>query len=180
MFKLNSNLFSFLNIFSGEFFGSSAPVRFRPFLTLKDRPRAADPLILRANNLNIGSALKQVIRTRAPLQLDNEQLANQVLADGAAGQQQANQLAGVALDNAVDVDDPDFITIANGFGSGGECRHNLHCKGNERCVRRNGRYICTKRHCNVDSDCRDSRLCRDQKCRRCRRCRDDIQAPNPK
>ena len=86
-------------------------------------------------------------------------------------------------DNLVDVDNPadgDYITLVNPWGSGGDCRHNNHCAGQERCVRRNGRYRCTKRYCNVDSDCRDARLCREQRCRRCRRCKDDLQATVPK
>ena len=124
------------------------------------------------------------------------QFANQVLAGaplanqqipgfpGQAGPQLANQgLDGSVIDNIVDVDNPvedEFLTLANPWGSGGECRHNNHCRGSQRCVRRNGKHICTTRYCNVDSDCEDSRLCRDQRCRRCRRCRDELQATVPK
>jgi len=112
------------------------------------------------------------------------QLANQLAADGATGLS-ANQVGVVDgirdvadaadIDGAVDVEDG-----FRQFGSTGECRHNFHCQGAERCVKKNGMFICTKRFCNVDKDCRDGQTCRDQKCRRCSRCKDDLSAPNPK
>ena len=115
------------------------------------------------------------------------QFANQVLINNTtavlANQVDGNDAANNVIDNEIDVTDltgDEFITLSNPFGSGGECRHNYHCRGQEKCVRRNGRYICTRHFCNVDSDCPDARLCRDQRCRRCRRCRDTLQAPVPK
>ena len=161
-------------------------MRIRPVFTLDDRPRSANLVRVRANNVRGVTSLR-IVSTSPPPPVANPaggpQLANQVLANDGTTAQQLAGVDGVAIDNVVDVDGPvdaDFITLANPFGSGGECRHNLHCHGSERCVRRNGKYKCTTRYCNIDSDCRDGQLCRDQRCRRCTRCRDLIQAPNPK
>merc|ERR1712004_475254 len=51
------------------------------------------------------------------------------------------------------------------FRPGDECRQDFHCKGNENCVRRNGKRICSRTLCNSDRDCNDFEVCRDQKCR---------------
>jgi len=76
-------------------------------------------------------------------------------------------------------EEEEFVMLFNPHGSGGECRYNYHCRGRERCVRRNWRYICTAHLCNEDKDCPDGRVCRDHKCRYCSRCKDDIEASLP-
>ena len=38
-------------------------------------------------------------------------------------------------------EEEEFVVLFNPHGSGGECRYNYHCRGRERCVRRNGRYM---------------------------------------
>ena len=132
---------------------------------------------------NLTAATKNVDTLTAPAA---QQFANQVIGgnDTAGLDNQVDGIAGAnnTSENEIDYDDidDDFISLSNPFGSGGQCHHNYHCRGRERCVRRNGKYICTRHFCNEDSDCSDGLLCRDQRCRRCRRCRDTLQAPVPK
>ena len=72
------------------------------------------------------------------------QLANQLAADGATGLS-ANQVGEVdAVRDVVDVADIDITEDEDGFrqfGSLGVCRHNFHCQGSERCVKRNGEFM---------------------------------------
>jgi len=126
--------------------------RVQPLLTLDQRPRS----VSLNNPPERPRSVSSESSSRTP------RLANQLIADGSSGLQ-ANQIDG----------GPTISVGGNNFGSGGECRHNSDCRGSESCVRRNGEFICTKRFCNRDNDCRDGRVCKDQKCRRCKRCRDD-------
>ena len=197
IFFLLEKYFSLFNPFGGGLFsggGSDRPTRIRPILTLKEEQRHADVVRVRAKNVKGVTSLRLVSTPRPAAIAGNgnqgrPQLANQVLANTTASANGTNGgvdgIIGNTADNLIDVDgttndDDEFLTISNPFGSGGECRHNNHCRGSQRCVRRNGKHICTTRYCNVDSDCEDSRLCREQRCRRCRRCRDELQATVPK
>ena len=194
----------------GTFFDTNRPFRIRPILTLDDRPRTHPPFVVRANRLRandnshrITTSTTTTTSTTPSPQTNNTtapqdgalttpaapQFANQVIAgnDTADLANQVDSIAGVnsTTENEVDVDDinsvdDNFISLINPFGSGGECRHNYHCRGRERCVRRNGEYICTRHFCNEDRDCSDGLLCREQRCRRCTRCRDTLQATVPK
>ena len=92
----------------------------------------------RLNNILFG-------RPQANRPRSRPQLANQLAADGATGLS-ANQVGVVDgirdvadaadIDGAVDVEDG-----FRQFGSTGECRHNFHCQGAERCVKKNGMFM---------------------------------------
>ena len=80
-----------------------------------------------------------------PRASSSSQFANQLAADGATGLS-ANQVGDV--DDIRDIVDPADIDIADNvgdgfrqFGSSGVCRHNFHCQGAERCVKRNGEFM---------------------------------------
>ena len=86
-------------------------------------------------------------RPRSNRPTNRPQLAHQLAADGATGLG-ANQLDGVDsirdVVDVADVADNDSNDSNNGFrtfGSQGECRQNFHCKGTERCVKRNGEFM---------------------------------------
>ena len=86
--------------------------------------------------------------------MPSPQFANQLAADGGTGLT-VNQVDGDdALDGIRDVTDmADIDNAAPGidinnnedglrsFGSVGECRQNFHCRGSEKCVRRNGKFM---------------------------------------
>ena len=72
-------------------------------------------------------------------------MANQLAADGATGLS-ANQVGVVdGIRDVADVADIDNADNAEDgfrmFGSTGVCRQNFHCKGAERCVKKNGMFM---------------------------------------
>ena len=81
----------------------------------------------------------------SPRTVSSPQFANQLAADGATGLS-ANQVGeDNAIRDVVDVADIDIAENAEDgfrqFGSSGVCRHNFHCQGSERCVKRNGEFM---------------------------------------
>jgi hypothetical protein len=73
------------------------------------------------------------------------QFAKQLAADGATGLSTNQVGEDDAIRDVVDVADIDIADDSEDgfrqFGSSGVCRHNFHCQGSERCVKRNGEFM---------------------------------------